>query len=260
MKMKKTLLPLLAVLLASPTASAQKDYEDFGLFDHLGVGLSLGTDGIGLDVATPVTDYAALRAGISFWPKITYNDDFSINDSNPLITDKVEVEGKLNIFDMKVLADFYPIKTSSFHITAGAFFGQEKLITASNTSPFIKDPSKYGKLGLKLGDYRISTDRNGNIEADVKVNSFKPYLGFGFGRAVPKKSRVSVSCDFGVQFWGKPQLGAMTRDDWGNESYHTFKSSELDEYDDQDLKDALETAEKITVFPVLNIRISGRIF
>ena len=258
--MKKILLPLLAALFASTSASAQTTRDDFGLFDHLGVGISLGTDGIGFDLATPVTDYAALRAGIAFWPKISYSTDIDINDSNPLIASNVEIKGKLNIFDAKVLADFYPIKTSSLHITAGAYFGQEKLVTASNTSPFIKDPSKYGKLGLRLGDYRISTDRNGNFEADAKVNSVKPYVGIGFGCAVPKKSRVSVACDLGVQFWGQPRLGAMTRDDWGNESYHKFKSTDLDEYDDQDLKDALETIEKLTVFPVLNIRISGRIF
>ena len=115
-------------------------------------------------------------------------------------------------------------------------------------------------VGIKLGDRRITTDKNGYISADVKVNSVKPYVGFGFGRAVPRKSRVSVSCDLGVKFWGSPRLGTMVEDDWGNTYYHKFKSKELDDKDDQDLKDAMETMEKITVYPVLNIRICGRIF
>ena len=52
----------------------------------------------------------------------------------------------------------------------------------------------------------------------------------------------------------------MTKDDWGDETYHKFQSSDLDEYDDPDLKDVLEIAEKLVVFPVISIRISGRIF
>jgi len=258
--MKKQVLMTLLALLSLQGIHAQSRYESYGLFDHLGVGVSLGTDGIGFDLAAPITDYAALRAGVSFWPKVKYTNDIKINDNNPLIADHVDLEAKLNIFNFKLLADVYPFKGSSFHVTAGAFIGKKELASAYNTSTFIKDPSKYGRLGLKLGDYRITTDQAGNIKADATVNSFKPYVGVGLGRAVPKKSRVSVSCDFGVMFWGKPKVGAMTRDDWGNETYHQFKHTELDEYDDEDLKDALEIAEKISVFPVLNIRLSGRIF
>jgi hypothetical protein len=52
----------------------------------------------------------------------------------------------------------------------------------------------------------------------------------------------------------------MTIDDWNDKVYHKFSYKDLDEDDDEDLKDALKTIEKITVYPVLNIRISGRIF
>lgn len=259
--MKKLLLLGIIALGNIGVSNAQSEDLKLGIFDHVSVGASVGIlDGIGFDLAAPVTDYAALRAGVAFWPKVSYKTDIDINDNNPLIAESVDLEAKLNRFDFKVLADVYPFKGSSFHLTAGAFFGDGKLATATNTSMFIKDPRKYGKLGLKLGDYRITTDENGYISADAKVNKVKPYVGLGFGRAVPKKHRLCVSCDFGVQFWGEPQLGAMTKDDWGNENYHRFKSTDLDEYDDEDLKDALETAEKFTVCPVLSIRISGRIF
>ena len=258
--MKKLLTIVLAVVLGWPVANAQPRRVKYGLFNHLGVAMSLGTDGIGFDLAAPITNFAALRAGVSFFPKLTHNDDIDINDNNPLIEPQVSLETKLNMFDFKVLADLYPFgRGSAFHLTAGLFFGNEAIATATNTNMFIKDPTKYGKLGLMLGDYRITTDKNGYISADVTVNKVKPYIGLGFGRAVQKK-RIGVSCDFGVQFWGEPRLGANTRDDWGNESYHKFRSTDLDEYDDEDLRDALETAEKIKVYPVLNIRLTGRIF
>lgn len=227
---------------------------------NIGIGASVGTDGLGADVAALITDYAAVRAGISIWPKIGVKTNVHINDNNPLIADEVTLEGKPSIFDFKVLADFYPINSSSFHITAGVFIGSSKFLTVTNTTMFIKDPQKYGKVGLTVGDYRLATDENGYIKAEVKSNSVKPYLGVGFGRAVPRKSRVSVSFDLGVQLWGKPASYAWTKNDWDEREYHEIKYSDLDEYDDKHIKDALDFIEKIRVFPVLNVRLSGRLF
>ncbi|MCH5302843.1 MAG: hypothetical protein J1E77_08380, partial [Prevotella sp.] len=66
--MKKVMLFALAILLNVAGAKAQK-VEEYGIFDHLGVGVSVGTTGIGFDLAAPVTDYLQLRAGYSFMPK-----------------------------------------------------------------------------------------------------------------------------------------------------------------------------------------------
>jgi hypothetical protein len=249
------------IIAATTLVSLPSKGQD--VFNHLGAGVSLGTDGIGVDVSTPVTNYAALRAGVSFWPKLSYTQNISINKKGSIISDNVDAEGKLNIFDIKLLADFYPSQSSSFHITAGAYFGQKQLLEVENTTMFLA-PKDFGTAGIVLGEgeneYTITTDDKGIAHADLNVNSFKPYLGIGFGRAVPSKSRVSVSCDLGVQFWGTPKLGANTKDRWNMESYHKFSHNELSENDDKDLKDGLKTISKISVFPVLNIRISGRIF
>lgn len=259
--MKITFL-MLAMTTVSLPSKAQSFDGDYGFFDHLGAGISLGTDGIGIDVAAPVTDWAAVRAGISFTPGFKYTKSISINDVD--LYENVDIEAKLNMFDFKVLADFYPFKTSSFHITAGAFIGNDDAVTVTNSTPLIKDPNKYGKVGIVLGNYRVTTDESGKIDADVKVNKFKPYIGIGFGRAIPKKNRVSVSCDLGVKFWGKPGLGVKTTklksgfDD--SFTYHKFTYDELGPNDNKDVKDVIEIAEKIVVYPVLNIRISGRIF
>lgn len=257
--MKITFL-MLAMTTVSLPSKAQSFDGDYGFFDHLGAGVSLGVDGIGIDVATPVTDWAALRAGISFMPKIKVKKTLNLKDEDPALNDEANIEAKLNIFDVKLLADFYPITTSSFHITAGFFIGSEDAVTASSND-LIRNPADYGNVGIKLGGKRVTTDKNGVATVDMKVNSFKPYIGIGFGRAVPKKNRVSVSCDFGVKFWGKPGLGVNTvRDEWGNITYHKFQYDDLGPNDNKDVKDALEIVEKITVYPVLNIRICGRIF
>ena len=257
--MKITFLVLAMTFISQPS-KAQSFEGEYGFFDHLGAGVSLGTDGIGIDVATPVTDWAALRAGVSFMPAIKVKKTINLKDEDPALNDEANIEAKLNIFDVKLLADFYPIKTSTFHITAGFFLGSENAVTA-HSNDVIRNPADYGNVGIKLGNRRVTTDKDGNVDVDVKVNSFKPYIGIGFGRAIPKKNRVSVSCDLGVKFWGKPGLGVSTvKDEWGNVYYHKFTYDELGEKDNKDLKDAIEIAEKIIVYPVLNIRVCGRIF
>ena len=247
--MKKIVFLVMAILLGAAGIKAQK-VEEFGIFDHLGVGVSVGTTGIGFDVSAPVTDYLQLRAGYSFMPKLAFTTGVDLDTNVPMLADEVEVEGKLNLNNFKLLVDIYPFKASksAFHLTAGAYIGSENLISIYNTKPFLANPSDWGNVGIELGDYNIPTDKEGNIRADLKVNSFKPYLGIGYGRAIPKK-RLAMSLDMGVQFWGTPSIytnaGKLTKEDFG---------------DGEDTGEFFDILEKITVYPVIKLRICGRIF
>lgn len=264
--MKKLIVLALVALGAFQGIHAQSDVE-FGYFDHMSVGTSVGTEGIGFDVAFPIKDFAAVRAGISFVPTIKVDDEIHLKNRDiATYYPDIKIEGKSNIFDGKLLLDYYPFKSSSFHLTAGAYFGKDDIVHIINTSPILRNPADYGTLGLLLGsgdkEYAVSTDKDGNAIIKAKVNSFKPYLGIGFGRAVQKNHRFGVSCDLGVQFWGTPGLYARAKKTTGTtwEDNHHFKYDELGDDDDEDLKDAFEALEKITVYPVLNLRLTYRIF
>ena len=78
------------------------------------------------------------------------------------------------------------------------------------------------------------------------MSGFRPYLGLGFGRSVPHK-RIGCQVDLGVQFWGTPKV------------YVNGERLEADKVGD-DLDDILSLVSRIKVFPVLNIRLVGRIF
>ena len=104
--------------------------------------------------------------------------------------------------------------------------------------------------GIVIGDYIVGFDQNGYAHGAIKVNSFRPYVGIGFGRSVPRK-RFGVSGDLGVQFWGKPkvyekQTGMdleVTKDDLGSESNKYY-----------------DVISKFPVWPVLTIRFTYRLF
>jgi hypothetical protein len=286
--MKKLLIVCMLFAGGITQTSAQDlSPEDFGYFNHLSGGIVLGTEGIGIEVAAPLTYNFAVRMGYSFMPKFKYSKglDLGLSDQDKadmakgtykgaFLSPEVDLEGKLNMGDFKLLVDWYPFRSSSFHATAGFFIGSGTVVEVTNKKLFIKDGYD---AGIELGDasanvnygmsrYTLKPDENGNLKVEAKVNSFKPYLGVGFGRAVPK-GRIGVQFDLGVQFWGKPEVhGNMEYIEQSTGQvvtrYEKINKSRIisENKDYQDLKDAIKTIEKIRVYPVLNIRINGRIF
>lgn len=239
---------------------------EYGLFNHLGVGVSLGTDGLGFDIAAPVSSWGAVRIGMSSSFGFTYNADVEFEtDSKSIVTSRtkdggkvkvVNVEGKLNINDYKVLLDIYPSQNRAFHFTAGAFYGPREFVKAYNTEPFLAEKD-WGTAGVMVGDYCIATNENGKVEATIEVSRFKPYFGVGFGRVVPNRGPVHVTCDFGVKLWEEPAVYTWTIDKFGDMDYREITREGVNnkKYDE-----AFDIKSQITFFPVLNIRICGRIF
>lgn len=275
--MKKLLAIVSALFLMGSTASAQDNYK---AFEHLSAGIGIGTTGIEIQFAAPLSRQFAIRTGFSFMPAFTkkFNVDFNSDEdwlaTDPATGEKIkdaDIKGKILMADWKLLADWYPFRNSTFHLTAGFFVGKSKLLDAHNISPVVSDEKNslgeymyWGTSGPELGSglntYTVVSDENGNITADVKVNSFKPYIGIGWGRPIPKKD-LNVSFDFGVQFWGKPGLYTKISDNDG-QSYRKVDRNRITNDQDycDDIRDAIKTAQKIVVYPTLTVRLSGKIF
>ncbi len=264
--MKRVFVLALAAFLGVQGMLAQtsKKVEKFGIFDHMSVGVSAGTTGLGFELAAPITDFVQIRAGYHFLPKsVTYTRgiDYTYTDKSvvPYIKGKegtTDVEFKLNLGNADILFDVYPTRKTMFHFTAGAFIGRNDIITAQNINEI--HGVEEGE-GLLIGDYvigpytREETDpKYGYCFAKIKTSKFKPYLGIGVGRAVPKK-RVSVCGDFGVMFWGSPGVYAENK-------YDGDVKVTKDDIGDHDDGGAFKIISKIVVYPVLTLRINGRIF
>ncbi len=273
--MKKTLLTLILVLTATTGSFAQ--LKKLNMFNHLAVGLDVGTTGIGVDVAVPFTKYVEIEGGISIMPKIKYNTTVHLNQSQYYIAgvgpqdvglSDIPIQGKLNMLNGKVMFNVYPITAlNSFHITVGAFFGKERVAEIYNTQEgqlaIINQANEavdaynviatenglmtQEYIGLKLGDYLLTPDANGNVKATLNTKGFKPYVGIGYGSAVPKR-RLGFKVDLGAMFWGTPEVVdhngvSLSKHDWGGKDGGAFR-----------------IINKIKVFPVLNFRLTGRIF
>ena len=265
----------LAVGVTAANAQFTKTCKELGIFNHLGAAVGVGTTGITVDLGTTITPWVQLRAGVDIMPQFKLNTSLSLgeidaetNSYNKPEMNDIDVQGKLSNTTGHFLFDIFPIThLSSFHVTVGGYFGGNSLIRAYNTSgqDQLKDiyeynnrlgqyahvPESEGKIGAELGDYFIQPNKNGNVEASIKVWKFRPYVGLGFGRIVPN-SRINCLFDLGVQFWGNPGV-------WNDTA-----EPHPEQLTDSGMKGSdggiIKTISKISVYPVLSIKLVGKIF
>ena len=261
--MKKLLFACIAVLMGSTSVLAQEDVER-GIFNHVGLNVSASTEGIGVGVAAPITDYLELSAGVNFMPSIKIkgdvNVDYNLGSLPAQVTipnhDKVKITGDLKRTTMDVKLNIYPFGgKSTFFIAGGFSFGGEKvgkltghsdvIESAINTYPAFKDVI-LNSISAELDKYNVKFDERGDINGDIRVKKFRPYVGLGVGRLVPK-SRVGFRFEAGCQFMGKLKVYQDNQE---------VKINELNDTDD----DISKIIDKVKVYPVLKLTITGRIF
>ena len=130
---------------------------------------------------------------------------------------------------------------------------------------------RYGRMGVKMGTYRkdivdeqgnvihkegetyfLEPDENCMVKATMHVNNFKPYAGFGYeGRLVKGNDRYLVSFDCGLMFWGgTPEL--KTHD--GTDLIHDVRDVP------GRIGSNVRFIEKFKAFPVLNVRLTRKLF
>lgn len=232
------------------TTSAQTDPR---ILNHLSIGAEVGTMGWGVDLAMPVTPFVDIQAGFSMVPNISYNTKIDMNKDLPEGFHKGLVKGTALMKNGKFLVNVMPAPhLTSFHITAGLYVGDSDPVGVIDREALPMEIYQHNLVnpddlrGLALGDYLLKPDMNGHIDATLKVNKVKPYVGIGIGRGVPHK-RIGFKADLGCIFWGKPTI-------WCNGE----EVSDTDAGGDDG--GVIKLLTKFRVYPVLNLRICGRIF
>ena len=231
------------------TAAAQD------LFNHLAVNAHVATTGVGVELSTPITKFITMRAGVTCMPGFSFNAEvdgqYYVNGESNNFT--VDLDANLKRTQGSVIFNVYPLAKakvcSSFFLAAGLYFGGDKLVKIKGHSDEIANDLKQlngANPYIELGDYKLPVDENGNVKGGLKVQKVRPYLGLGFGRYVPKK-RISVTGELGVQFHG--HIKPYTSDG---------EIEAFDEFTEND--DWKKVMDKLTVYPMLKIVISGRIF
>jgi len=269
---------------------------DLQLFNHVTLGVTIGLDGFGAQIAAPVTPYFQLRGGYSFIPKVKTSaaflpSDVSVKLSNSRTIDipashKFPFTVDVTSGGPHLLLDIFPGKHTAFHFTVGVYYRPDKqFFNAKVDVSDILDKTEYGggvyyQLDAEKRETRISADPNGWLHLGVfSQSSVRPYFGIGIGRSVDKESRVSVVFDLGVIYWGKPQVcsvyygmadpdSPLYRKDAAGNPYMIVPITAEDikkiPYDDTATLNSaagyMDTFNDLPVFPMLKLGVFFRIF
>lgn len=239
------LIFITSIGLHSNNVLAQKEW---GIFNSLSVGVGIGTTGIDVELATPITPYLALRGGISAMPNFQLSTDVDVeySEAGYSKTAKIDMEGNIKRFSGDILLNYYPFKTNGFFVTAGVYFGGSKMLKIKGHSNDLQNIMQEAEsAGIVVGDYTIPVDKNGNVSGGLKVANVRPYVGLGYGRVIPNK-RVNFMVELGVQFHNTPKVYT----DYGN------LGEALEKADDT----FTDIIDNLTIYPVLKLRLNGRIF
>ena len=311
----------------------------FDLFNHLDLGVTLGTTGVGVDFALPVGDMVKVRAGVAYMPPVKvplHFDIMSYNGSEAVsegtfakaqellktmtgfdINKEVTVDGKPDMLNFKLLIDVYPFKNNKhWPFTAGVYAGPKRIATAVNSlkdaptlvgvgmynslydffngsdeygaplymskpiyGDYYIDPdvgdamaqklSGYGRMGVHMGDYKgtgkpfmMIPGNDATLRAEALVDKFRPYIGFGYGGFIDKAKRFSVSVECGAMFWGgHPKIVTYNgaKDSAEDADYPVDLTRDVENIGGK-VGDYVKLIKALKVYPVLDFRISYRIF
>ncbi len=289
--MKKILTAIAALsALCVPAFSQQA-------FNNISFGIEAGTAGVGVQLAMPlVTDRVVLTAGFNA-PSLSYNADFDIdmdqvNASIAQVNSNLRAAGladrintrfddvdlgtnsSLNLSTLKAALEFYPFKKSSFHITAGVFYGMNDTffsVVADTDKSFwtayenlrsevedlnVKYENVPGYVPAEISPIRANAfgrtyevkeqDGAGHVELNLEFPRFRPYLALGFGRSIPG-GRFNLQGEVGA-FYADPQI------DSPNEVAYDASAEDLLE----DFPGG--SPEEFRFWPMLSLRLIYKIF
>ena len=137
---------------------AAQQKPDKQVLNHLSLSVTMGSTGVGLDVAMPVTKWARLRTGFTYMPRFNHTMHFGVqvgdkqesaeeqkNKFDHLsgmlesfvgnkVDDRKDMVGTPCFDNFKLMADLFPFKDKRWHITAGFYYGSAKVAKADNAT------------------------------------------------------------------------------------------------------------------------------
>ena len=243
-------------------AVSSQEFER-GLFNHVAVNAGLGLEGFSIGVAAPINDYFEVEAGANFMPGVDIKDKLYV--SNIEIADgvytpnntRVRVKASFARTTIQLKGFVYPFGGNSKFFVAGGFsLGGKKLLKVTGYSDDLKQfAAQYPqykdeilrKVSADLGGYDLSLKDDFTLDADIRSNAIRPYLGLGFGRAVPKH-RFGCRFEMGCQFLGSLKV------------YQNGHKLDLDKVKEDNADDDIsDIVKNWTIYPCLKLSIVGRI-
>ena len=150
----KSLIIAIIMLAGSLQADAQENQKKsiFGIANRVGLGVGAGTEGIGIDVATPLSRYVHASFGVNIMPDIKINTTATATIEELGQEEEIDITGGIGRTTFNLKFDCYPFaNASSFFVTAGFSIGGGSGISSGTMTVSISnnDSSKSSLSELK---------------------------------------------------------------------------------------------------------------
>ena len=145
--------------------------------------LDLGSTGIGAYLSHRVASNVSARVGLHYL-KGSFDDTVNA----------VDYEVTLKLLNVDLLADWYPIADSSFHLTGGAIYD-------GNEAHYRNKPVSNGVFTINGSQY--SAAQFGVLNGGAEFRKLAPYVGIGWGDALAGAPGWHFTSDIGAFYQGR---------------------------------------------------------
>ena len=174
----------------STAAASEAKVDKYPMWQNRSaIGISAGLPGFGLDYAYNINRSLSVRAGFLAFSFSDYNTDLEVSGQS------VNVNANLNSTVFDLMLEYQPSSNYAFKLVAGLSYLNN---VGVNTLILLNDDIGYG-------DLIIDNEEIGDIDITLDYTGIAPYLGFGFGRAVPKK-KAGFGIELGAYYAGGPEV------------------------------------------------------
>ena len=175
--MRRSALPVYALLILSlwpyPCQAG----------DRVGLGVKVGTLGLGADLTGRITSWFAVRGTVN-----------AVDVSGTYEDTDIDYDADAEIGAYGLLLDFHPFK-NNFRITAG-------MMKNRNAFQIVAAPT----ADVDIGDGTYTPAQVGTLDGDVSFKDSAAYFGIGYGFAPMGPSRVKFVLDVGVMDQGAGEV------------------------------------------------------
>src|SRR5574344_1273922 len=174
LKMRTAFITLVALSLPfTMIAQDEKRENTNNLLTHLDIGVTMGTTGIGIDLASPISQNMQFRTGFAFIPHFDKISDMMENITGYEIDQHVDMIGQPRFYNFKFLVDVFPFRNKKWHVTGGFYLGPSTIAKAYNTTedmPTLLGVNLYNKMyDYMINEKYIDEPFIGNINLDPAI-------------------------------------------------------------------------------------------
>jgi len=203
-------------------------WKEHDIFQHLDLSLTAGTSGVGIELSSPVTEWARLRVGYEYMPRFSvvlpfnmtiggqpvksYDEygnrqettfdrmrEFLYEFTGYEVEDHADMEAKPTMHNLKVMVDVYPFKNNRhWHFTGGFFWGPSTFADAVNTTETMVSL-------VSAGIYNSMYEKAINGEPLIDFSKFQdmPDVVYKLPDAVVEKFKSFGRLGFAVGYYAK---------------------------------------------------------